>query len=109
MTHRYCAALAAIALGFAPSLAQANTESLRPVVRPLTLQAMNIVEVAARGNETIGAVRPKLRTEAVTNAVEKDVNPRDSWRAGKEFRLHIIRTLTQRVIRQAVARAGGKF
>ena len=70
MTHRYCAALAAFALGFAPTLAPANTDSLRPVVRPLTLQAMNIVEVAARGNETIGAVRPKLRTEAVTNAVE---------------------------------------
>jgi xanthine dehydrogenase FAD-binding subunit len=41
--------------------------------------------------------------------VEKDVKPRDSWRATKEFRLHVIRTLTQRVVRQAVERAGGKF
>ncbi len=46
---------------------------------------------------------------AIGNAVEKDVKPRDSWRATKEFRLHIIRTLTQRVVRQAVERAGGKF
>ena len=45
----------------------------------------------------------------IRNAVEKDVNPRNSWRATKEFRLHIIRTLTQRVVRQAVERAGGKF
>jgi xanthine dehydrogenase FAD-binding subunit len=45
----------------------------------------------------------------IKNAVEKDVKPRDSWRATKEFRLHVIRTLTQRVVRQAVERAGGKF
>jgi xanthine dehydrogenase FAD-binding subunit len=47
--------------------------------------------------------------KAVTNAVEKDVKPRNSWRATKEFRLHVIRTLTQRVVRQAIERAGGKF
>jgi len=47
--------------------------------------------------------------KAIRNAVEKDVNPRNSWRASKEFRLHVIRTLTQRVVRQAVERAGGKF
>jgi len=45
----------------------------------------------------------------IRNAVAKDVNPRNSWRATKEFRLHVIRTLTQRVIRQAVEKAGGKF
>jgi xanthine dehydrogenase FAD-binding subunit len=47
--------------------------------------------------------------KTIRNAVEKDVKPRDSWRASKEFRLHVIRTLTQRVVRQAVERAGGKF
>ena len=47
--------------------------------------------------------------KAIINAVEKDVKPRDSWRATKEFRLHVIRTLTQRVVRLAVERAGGKF
>ena len=47
--------------------------------------------------------------KAIINAVEKDVKPRDSWRATKEFRMHVIRTLTQRVVRQAVERAGGKF
>jgi xanthine dehydrogenase FAD-binding subunit len=47
--------------------------------------------------------------KTIRDAVEKDVNPRDSWRASKEFRLHVIRTLTQRVVRQAVERAGGKF
>jgi len=47
--------------------------------------------------------------KTIRNAVEKDLKPRDSWRASKEFRLHVIRTLTQRVVRQAVERAGGKF
>ncbi len=45
----------------------------------------------------------------ISDVVEKDVNPRDSWRASKKFRLHVIRTLTQRVVRRAVERAGGTF
>jgi len=45
--------------------------------------------------------------KAVSDAVEKDVSPRTSWRATKEFRLHLIRTLTGRIVRQAVERAGG--
>ena len=48
-------------------------------------------------------------TEYFSDAVEKDVKPRTSWRATKEFRLHIIRTLSRRVIRQAVERAEEKF
>ena len=38
-----------------------------------------------------------------------DVAPRSSWRADKEFRLHLIKTLAQRVITCAVERAGGKI
>ncbi len=40
-------------------------------------------------------------------ALEEDVKPRDSWRAGKDFRLHLIRTLAKKVTRQAVANQGG--
>ncbi|MDM8542238.1 xanthine dehydrogenase FAD-binding subunit XdhB [Desulfococcaceae bacterium HSG9] len=47
--------------------------------------------------------------EAISDIVQKDVKPRSSWRAAQEFRLHLIRTLTQRVVRQAIERAGGKF
>ena len=47
--------------------------------------------------------------QVISDTVQKDVKPRDSWRATKKFRLHVIRTLTQRVVRQAVERAGGKF
>ncbi len=45
--------------------------------------------------------------EAIADAVEKDVKPRTSWRATKEFRLHIIRTLAKRVTQQAVENHGG--
>ena len=45
--------------------------------------------------------------EAVSAAVENDVNPRSSWRAGREFRLHVIRVLAERVLGDAMQRAGG--
>lgn len=51
-----------------------------------------------------------LNTETlqlVTGALAEDVRPRDSWRAGKAFRQHIIKTLAQKVIRQAADNAGG--
>lgn len=44
--------------------------------------------------------------KAVAEAVEADVAPRTSWRATKDFRLHIIRTLAVRVIREAASRSG---
>lgn len=46
---------------------------------------------------------------AVSEAVAQDVSPRSSWRAEKDFRLHLIRTLAQRVITLAVQRAGGEI
>ncbi len=45
--------------------------------------------------------------QQVADALLEDVRPRDSWRAGKEFRLHIIKTLAQKVIGQAAENLGG--
>jgi xanthine dehydrogenase FAD-binding subunit len=36
--------------------------------------------------------------------IEKDVNPRTSWRASREFRIHIIKELAVRVTEQALKR-----
>ncbi len=44
---------------------------------------------------------------AMAEALEEDVVPRTSWRASKEFRLHIIKTLAKRGIRRALGREGG--
>lgn len=45
----------------------------------------------------------------VREAVMQDVLPRSSWRASKEFRMQIIRTLAERVLSQAAQRAGGEL
>jgi xanthine dehydrogenase FAD-binding subunit len=59
-------------------------------------------EEAARG-ETISE---ELLTK-IGDALAEDVNPRTSWRASREFRLHIIRELSERVIKNAIENAGG--
>ncbi len=45
--------------------------------------------------------------QILTDALTKDVKPRTSWRASKEFRLHIIKTLAKKVTRQAIENQGG--
>ena len=45
--------------------------------------------------------------EAVASNVLDDLSPRDSWRASKDFREHIIRELAKRTLRQALSGAGG--
>jgi len=49
------------------------------------------------GRETVKAVR---------RAVEADVRPRSSWRAGADFRLHIVKELAGRAMETAARRAG---
>ena len=43
----------------------------------------------------------------IAETVWQDVHPRSSWRAAKDFRLQIISTLAERVVRQAILNAGG--
>ena len=43
----------------------------------------------------------------IAETVWQDVNPRSSWRATRDFRLQIISTLAERVVRQAILNAGG--
>lgn len=58
-----------------------------------------------------------LRRKAVTEENIKefakltlnDVNPRTSWRASKELRLHIIEELSLRAVKEAVKLAGGEL
>jgi xanthine dehydrogenase FAD-binding subunit len=41
-------------------------------------------------------------------AVLEDINPRDSWRAAKDFRQHIAVELARRCLTEAVHRCGGE-
>jgi xanthine dehydrogenase FAD-binding subunit len=45
--------------------------------------------------------------EDIAEAVPHDLSPRTSWRAARDFRLQIIKTLAHRVVKQAVLNAGG--
>lgn len=47
--------------------------------------------------------------EQIAQGAILDVNPRTSWRATKEFRLHLIAELARRASRSAIEKAGGKF
>ena len=71
------------------------------VAAPTPIRARN-AEAAALGqplnSTTLAAIR---------EAVMDDVSPRTSWRASREFRLQIIRTLAERVVAQAAQNAGG--
>jgi xanthine dehydrogenase FAD-binding subunit len=43
----------------------------------------------------------------IARAALEDVNPRTSWRAAREFRLHLVEELTRRALRESILRAGG--
>ena len=47
--------------------------------------------------------------EAFAHAVTADINPRDSWRAAKDFRLHIAVESAKRAFLEAVRLAGGEM
>ena len=57
----------------------------------------------------VGKKISKNLLSEIAEVVPEDLNPRSSWRASKEFRLHIIKTLASRVIEKAIIKAGGKI
>lgn len=64
-------------------------------------------ESAALGQAVSGPALDET-LQRIARAIEADVKPRTSWRASKEFRLHIIRTVATRVVAMAVERAVGR-
>ncbi len=53
-----------------------------------------------------GAMADKSLIELVCRSVLTDLRPRDSWRSPKAFREHIIQTLAERVLNQALQTCG---
>ncbi len=47
--------------------------------------------------------------DAFSAAALEDVNPRTSWRASREFRLHLVGELARRALAEAIRLAGGKI
>jgi xanthine dehydrogenase FAD-binding subunit len=55
-----------------------------------------------------GQVISEALLTKIPDAVQQDVSPRTSWRATREFRLHLIAEMAERVTRTALDRAGTK-
>lgn len=60
------------------------------------------IEEQLKGRE----LSPKLY-EMIGKGALEEVSPRSSWRASKEFRLHLVEELTKRAFGQAVLNGGG--
>ena len=73
------------------------------VAGPVPMRAPS-AEDAANGKP----VSPET-IEAFAKAALADVNPRTSWRATKEFRLHLVEELARRTLTEAIKRSGGEL
>ena len=73
------------------------------VAGPVPMRAPH-AEAFARGK----AIVEDATIEGFGQAALSDVNPRDSWRASREFRLHLAKELAQRALREAIRLAGGE-
>ena len=73
------------------------------VAGPVPLRCKK-AEEHANGNRVTGGL-----LNEISEMVIDDLNPRDSWRASKEFRVHIIKTLAFRAVKSAVNKAGGEI
>lgn len=71
------------------------------VAGPVPLRAVH-AEALAAGQP----VSPEL-AEEFAQAVKEDIHPRDSWRAAKDFRLHIAVESARRALIESVRLAGG--
>ena len=52
---------------------------------------------------------PLELAEAFAQAVKEDINPRDSWRAARDFRMHIAVESAKRAFIESVKLAGGEL
>ena len=71
------------------------------VAAPVPIRA-HTAEQAVRGKEV-----SEENIRLFADQTLEDVRPRDSWRASKDFRLHLCRTLAEDALREAVRRSGG--
>lgn len=73
------------------------------VAGPVPMRAES-AEAAARGK----AVTMET-VEAFADGALNDINPRDSWRASREFRLHIAHELAKRALIESIRLSGGEI
>ena len=62
---------------------------------------------APAGAYAKGKPTTKAESKAFAATVLEDINPRDSWRAAKDFRQHIAVALAERALTESIRLAGG--
>ena len=69
------------------------------------------VPLRARTAEALAAGQPLSMdlAERFAQAVKEDINPRDSWRAARDFRMHIAVESAKRAFIESVKKAGGEL
>lgn len=69
------------------------------------------IPLRARTAEALAAGQPLTMdlAERFSQAVKEDINPRDSWRAARDFRLHIAVESAKRAFVEAAKLAGGEL
>ena len=69
------------------------------------------VPLRARTAEALAAGQPLSvdLAERFAQAVKEDINPRDSWRAARDFRMHIAVESAKRAFIESVKKAGGEL
>lgn len=72
------------------------------VAGPVPMRATS-AEAKIRGKET-----GRAAVKEFAQAVLEDINPRDSWRAAKDFREHIATVLAERALCESICLAGGE-
>jgi xanthine dehydrogenase FAD-binding subunit len=102
-------------LGCSANVRLSNDTPARPAALPKTIDRLRIaygvagpVPMRAFSAEAEAAGKPVNAgtVSAVAKAVLNDINPRTSWRASREFRLHLAEELAKRVITEALRCAG---
>ncbi len=73
------------------------------VAGPVPMRALS-AEAKAKGKPITEAVIKEF-----AKAVLEDINPRDSWRAAKDFRQHIAVVLAERALKESIRLAGGEI
>ena len=64
---------------------------------------------ALTAEEGVAGLPVDQAVERVGLLALKDVNPRTSWRASREFRLQLVQELSGRALRQAIVNGGGEL
>lgn len=73
------------------------------VAGPVPMRAP-AAEEAVRGKPVCGET-----VAAFAGAAIQDINPRDSWRASREFRLHLAHELAKRALTESIRLSGGEI